>query len=212
MDGVGQRRVTTAAAPQVEEQRRRFEREVRPLRDLHLTHGALTAIATLDAVLSRPRGSALLFGRCGSMSRDFLELTVYAQRANLRTPACVAGFALRHFRAFLRDCLCSAAVEGTQVVVLIEEHHLVDDDVLACLNSLLAGGEVPGLFPPDEFDKALLALKERGEDTLPAGGGSAALAVAFSQRVQQVSCLLRLHVAISVCLKNQELPAHNSVP
>lgn len=166
---------------------------MRPLQDLHLTHAALAAIATLDAVLSRPRGSALLFGRCGSMCRAFLDITVYMQRATLRTPACVTAFALRHFRAFLRDCLYSAAVEGTQVVVLVEEHHLVDGDVLACLNSLLAGGEVPGLFPPDEFDKALAALKERNGDTLPAAGGSAALAVAFTQRVQQVSCLL-LHI------------------
>lgn len=182
----------TGGAAQVDEKRRRFERDVRPLQDLHLTRPALAAVATLDAVLSRPRGSALLLGRCGASSRGLVELTAYAQRATLRAPACVAGFSLRHFRAFLRECLCSAAVEGTRVVVLVEEHHLVVEDVLACLNSLLAGGEVPGLFPLEELDKALAALKERGGEALPATGGPAALAAAFTHRVQQVCCDLPL--------------------
>lgn len=175
---------------QVGEKRTRFEREVKRLRDLHLTPAVLTTIAALDAVLSRPCGSALLFGRCGSLRRACLELTAYSQHATLRTPACVASLGLRHFRAFLRDVMCAAALEGTRVVLLIEEHHLLADGVLACLNSLLAGGEVPGLFSPEDFDKALASLKERASEELPAAGGKAALAAAFTQLVQQVCCHL----------------------
>eukprot|EP00892_Ulva_mutabilis_P012055 jgi/Ulvmu1/9221/UM005_0321.1 len=175
----------------VDDERARFEREVKPLPDLHLTNAALTTIAALDAILSRPKGSVLLLGRSGSLRRACLELTVYAQRATLRTPVCVTGVGLRHFRAFLRDVMCAAALEGTRVVVLIEEHHLQADGVLPCLNSLLAGGEVPGLFSPEDFDKALTTFKERASGALPAAGGKAALAWAFTQHVQQ-----NLHVAI----------------
>lgn len=171
---------------QIDEKRRRFEREVKPLPDLHLTQDALTTIAALDAILSRPLGSALLFGRCGSLRRACLELTVYSQRATLRTPACVAGVGLRHFRAFLRDVMYAAAVEGTQIVLLVEEHHLAADGVLASLNSLLAGHEVPGLFSPEDLDKALAAFKERAVEAIPAADGRADLAAAFTQRVRQV--------------------------
>ena len=44
-----------------------------------------------------------------------------------------------------------AGVEGRDVVLLLEDHQIVDPAFLELVNSLLSSGEVPGLFTPEEL-------------------------------------------------------------
>lgn len=81
----------------------------------------------------------------------------------------------------------AVAVEGTAMVVLLEEHHLVCGDMLQMVDSLLAMGEVPGLFSPEERDKLLLAMKERDAKAGVGEHSPQTLATAFLQNVKQVS-------------------------
>jgi dynein heavy chain 2, cytosolic len=56
---------------------------------------------------------------------------------------------------------------GDPACLYLEDHHLADDAVLESVNSLLASGEVPGLYTHEELDPLLAPLKEQmGESAI----------------------------------------------
>lgn len=54
-----------------------------------------------------------------------------------------------------------AGIDGDQVVFIIEDYQILDASFLELLNSLLAAGEVPGLYTPEELDPLLAPLREQ---------------------------------------------------
>jgi dynein heavy chain 2, cytosolic len=53
-----------------------------------------------------------------------------------------------------------AAFEGEQVNLVIEDYQLTDVSFLDMINSLLASGEVPGLYASDELESLMVTLRE----------------------------------------------------
>ena len=80
-----------------------------------------------------------------------------------------------------------AGVSGEEVVLLLEDHQIVDSKFLELINSLLSSGEIPGLFTPEEVDTLLAPLKDMAAEE----GHSGALLSYFTQRVR-----VHLHVAV----------------
>jgi P-loop containing dynein motor region D4 len=181
---------------QVAEQLRRFEREVRLLH-LPLTPDTLRTLAHLDAALAAPGGALLLVGAAGAGRRTMVALIAHAHQLAVFTPAHPIGAGPRQLRAWLKDALRSAGVAGAPSLLLLEDH-----DVAACpealdaVASLLASGEVPGLFTPEEMEKELKGLEaEEG------AGGS--VFNTFVARVKRVCCssinFQRFAYALCVC-------------
>ena len=56
--------------------------------------------------------------------------------------------------------LLAAGVEGRATVLHLEDHQLVTTEFLECVNSLISGGEVPGLYSPEDLDSLLMGLTE----------------------------------------------------
>lgn len=54
-----------------------------------------------------------------------------------------------------------AGIDQEQIVLLVEDHHLVLPEMAEMLNSLLASGEVPGLYTPEELDPLMAPLREQ---------------------------------------------------
>jgi dynein heavy chain 2, cytosolic len=64
-----------------------------------------------------------------------------------------------------------AAVDGEQVVFIIEDFQLLQEAFLQYLNSILSAGNVPGLYTPQEFEPFSntlrnLALQDAYDGTL----------------------------------------------
>jgi dynein heavy chain 2 len=55
--------------------------------------------------------------------------------------------------------LKKAGVEGKPVMLFIEDYQILDPAYLEYINSLLSGGEVPGLFTTEELAKELMPLE-----------------------------------------------------
>ena len=49
-------------------------------------------------------------------------------------------------------------IENEQLVLVLEDHHVVDPSFLEIVNSLLSAGEVPGLYTPEELEPLLNPL------------------------------------------------------
>ena len=136
-----------------------YEREVKEL-GLLLFPEALRHIVAMDRVLSRPGGNLLLVGASGVGRRSLLSLACHLHGLELVSPSMVRDYSLRSFCAELKVALPKAGVTGTPTCLLLEDHMLRDTPVIEAVNSLLAAGEIPGLFEPQELEPMLAPLKE----------------------------------------------------
>ena len=54
-----------------------------------------------------------------------------------------------------------AGIEGENIVLLLEDHQLIEPEFLELINSLLCAGDVPGLYTTEELDPILAPLREQ---------------------------------------------------
>lgn len=71
------------------------------------------------------------------------------------------GYAIIKFRNDLKDVMRLAGIEGKRALLYLEDHQLADPGALEAVISLLAGGEVPGLFTPEDMSKELATLDRK---------------------------------------------------
>lgn len=51
-------------------------------------------------------------------------------------------------------------MDGEPLVLILEDHQLVENTFMEVLNSLLSTGDVPGLFKPNELEPLLAPLQD----------------------------------------------------
>lgn len=136
-----------------------FEREIKEL-NLVLFPDALQAIMRIERVLTKPGSNLLMVGASGVGRRSLLSLACYLHGIEMVSPSTVRDYSLKSFRSEMKVFLPRAGVHGTPLCLLLEDHQLRDDAIIECVNSLLASGEIPGLFEPQELEPLLGPLKE----------------------------------------------------
>ena len=139
-----------------------YSREVRDLK-LHFFPEVLSSMALVERVLTAPGGNLLLAGRSGVGRRTALSVIAHMHRMQVISPKVSRNYSLKQLKIDLRSCVQAAGVEGEQVVLLLEDHQLLDPTFLESINSLLCSGEVPGLLTPEELDTLISPLKEQLE-------------------------------------------------
>nr|BBC28429.1 cytoplasmic dynein 1b heavy chain [Yamagishiella unicocca] len=184
----------------VAEKLKGYEREHKELHML-LFPEVLERVARYDRVLSQEGGSILLCGNSGVGRRSLMLLLAYMHNMDFFTPKMTKTYDLKSFRNDLKEVLRRAGVEAKPVMLFLEDHQLVSAAFLELVNSLLSGGEVPGLFTPEELAKELAPLdKARDEDPLYTGPSNSY--AFFSYRVRR-----NLHIAVSMDPTNDQFRA-----
>eukprot|EP00736_Rhodelphis_marinus_P001173 Rmarinus@m.17616 len=136
-----------------------YERHVKDL-NLVILPELLDTVAALDRVLVQPGGSMMLCGRSGVGRRSLIQLVAYVHDMTLFSPKMGRNYDYKSFGNDLKQVFQATAVEGTPAVLLIEDYQADDPQFLQAINSLLSGGEVPGLYAPEEMDALLQPLRE----------------------------------------------------
>eukprot|EP00049_Salpingoeca_infusionum_P001770 m.50835 g.50835 ORF g.50835 m.50835 type:complete len:4155 (+) comp11193_c0_seq1:125-12589(+) len=142
---------------------KRFSREHSEL-GIQLFDEMLQRIANVEGVLSQPGGSLLLAGRTGCGRRSALRLAAYLLQLEIFTPYPGKSYDLKAFKLDLKQVVHTTGGENKQLVLLVEDHQLIEPSFTEVLNSLLSTGEVPGLFPQAELDTLLSSIKEEAND------------------------------------------------
>mmetsp|Transcript_33539 Transcript_33539/g.74227 ORF Transcript_33539/g.74227 Transcript_33539/m.74227 type:complete len:2007 (+) Transcript_33539:3-6023(+) len=180
----------------VAEKLKNFERETKELNIL-LFPEVLERLARFDRVLSEHGGSLLLCGQSGAGRRSCMLLMAYMHHMEFYTPKMTRNYDLKAFRNDLKEVLKKAGVEGQPVMLFLEDHQIIQPAYLEYINSLLSGGEVPGLFSNEELAKELMPLEQRkNEDN--AYSGPPSLYAYFTYRVQR-----NLHIVVSMDPSNE---------
>ncbi|XP_073674385.1 cytoplasmic dynein 2 heavy chain 1-like [Garra rufa] len=162
--------------------------------DILLFPEVLDYMSRVDRVLSSPGGSLLLAGRSGVGRRTATCVVSHMHGASLFTPKISRSYSLKHFKSDLKTVMQSAAVNGQQVVLLLEDHQFVHPSFLEMVNSLLSSGEVPGLYSTEELEPLLSSLKDQASQD----GFTGPVLNYFSHRVQQ-----NLHVVLIMDCTNE---------
>lgn len=155
--------------------------------DILLFREVLDHMARIDRVLTCPGGSLLLSGRSGVGRRSALSVVAHMHQMEVFTPHITRTYGLKQFRADLKSVMQQAGVEGTEMILLLEDHQIVDLAFLEMVNSLLSSGEVPGLFTPEELEPLLAPIR----DQMSQDGYRGSLLSYFSSRVRA-----NLHVVL----------------
>jgi dynein heavy chain 2 len=137
-------------------------------------------------------GSLLMVGRSGVGRQATMKLVTNALEVPLRTLAITRDFGPRQFKAELKDIMSVAGVEGKPIVLSLEDFQLASPTVLQSINSLLSGGEIPGLYSHDELEPLLAPLKE----LLREQGGSYTFRTPYDFFISRV--VANLHVAMAL--------------
>jgi dynein heavy chain 2 len=103
------------------------------------------------------------------------------------TPHISRSYGLKQFKLDLKTVMQQAGVEGKEIVLLMEDHQVVDPSFLELINSLLSSGEVSGLFTPEELEPVLAPLR----DQMSQDGFRGTMLAYFASRVKA-----NLHIAL----------------
>ncbi|CAB3367864.1 Hypothetical predicted protein [Cloeon dipterum] len=155
--------------------------------EIVVTQDFLQSVARIDRVLSAPRGSLLLCGKAGSGRKTAARLVSLMHGSKLISLNVTADYTTKSFKKELKTAIHSAAFEGEQVNLLIEDYQLVRLDFLDLVNSLLASGEIPGLYSNEELESLMGTLREMASQD----GFIGSLTAYFAERVKN-----NLHVIL----------------
>ncbi|CAJ1028022.1 Dynein heavy chain, N-terminal region 2/Hydrolytic ATP binding site of dynein motor region/AAA domain (dynein-related subfamily)/P-loop containing dynein motor region/P-loop containing dynein motor region D4/Microtubule-binding stalk of dynein motor/ATP-binding dynein motor region/Dynein heavy chain region D6 P-loop domain/Dynein heavy chain AAA lid domain/Dynein heavy chain C-terminal domain containing protein, putative [Leishmania lindenbergi] len=158
----------------------RYSREFKELH-VPLIPEILCWVTYVDRVLTRPGGHLLLVGSTGVGRRNAVLLAAYQQRREVVSLNMTQDYHLKHFRLDLRGFIQRATVQNTPLVLLIEDHHIVNATFLEYVNSLLSSGEVPGLFSQEEMETMFSAMRDDAAND----GHMGAIYAYFVERLQR---------------------------
>ncbi|XP_039269307.2 cytoplasmic dynein 2 heavy chain 1-like [Styela clava] len=136
-----------------------YKRDVREI-DILVFEEVLEYMARVDRILTRPGGSFLLAGRTGVGRRTAISVVANMHQMTVFTPKVTRIYGMKQFKADIKSLMQLAAIEGEQVVLILEDFQLVDPAFLELINSLLSAGEVPGLYASEELDPLLSPLRD----------------------------------------------------
>jgi dynein heavy chain 2 len=165
-----------------------YEREIKELNIL-LFPEVLQRVARFNRVLSQPGGHLLLAGKSGVGRRTTCSLVAHAHAMEFVSPKMTLKYDERSFRVDLKKILADVGVDNKETLLYLEDHQLVNSAILETVNSLLSGGEVPGLFTNPELETMYAPLREQ----MATEGSALSPFEFFTQRVKH-----KLHVALSM--------------
>jgi dynein heavy chain len=119
--------------------------------NLILFDEALLHLLRISRVLGMPRSNMMLVGVGGSGKQSLARLASIIAGYHIFQLSITKSYNLSSFLDDIRSLFKLAGQSGKQVTFLIPESDLMSDSFLEQINSLLAIGDIPGLFPKDEL-------------------------------------------------------------
>ena len=173
-----------------------------------VTDDVLTHLTRIERILSNPLGHAVLMGSPGTGKKTLTRFAAWMLGIEVHQVRSHSGYSEQDFAKDLRRILRVAGVDNIRVVMIFDESHALESGFLEMMNSLLACGEVPGLFSNEERLSLLEDLRSKVIVGKSGSGIETNLYAEFVRRVRN-----NLHIVFtfsSLSSERQSNASHNS--
>ena len=116
---------------------------------------AIEHLCRLARILRQPRGSALLVGVGGSGKQSLTRFACFICEYECFQIELTRGYGQENFHEDLRSLMVRTGVDGKNVAFLVTDSQLPQESFLEDINNILNSGEVPNMFPADEYEKIM---------------------------------------------------------
>ena len=129
--------------------------------DLVLFEDAMKHICRISRIISNPGGHALLVGVGGSGKQSLSKLSAHLCGMSTYMIVISGSYNVNSLKEDLQKMYKSAGLKGEGVLWLFTDSQITDEKFMVFINDLLSSGEIPDLFPPEDVDDIINAV--RGE-------------------------------------------------
>lgn len=120
----------------------------------------LDHVLRIDRVLRQPQGHLILIGVSGSGKATLSRFVAWMNGIKVVQLKTTRKYGQEEFDADLRHVLKRAGTNGEKICFVLDESNILESAFLERMNTLLANGEVPGLFEGDDYTTLMTACKE----------------------------------------------------
>eukprot|EP01134_Creolimax_fragrantissima_P000216 CFRG0216T1 len=130
---------------------------------LVLFNEVLDHVLRIDRVFRQPQGHLLLIGVSGSGKTTLTRFVAWMNGLKIFQVKAHSKYGMEEFDEDLRSVLRRAGVQGEKMCFILDEGNVLDSGFLERINTLLANGEVPGLFDGDEYTVLMTQCKDAAQ-------------------------------------------------
>lgn len=127
---------------------------------LILFNDVLEHVLRIDRVFRQPQGHLILIGVSGSGKTTLSRFVAWMNGLSVFQIKVHGKYSAEDFDEDLRNVLRRCGCKGEKICFIMDESNVLDSGFLERMNTLLANGEVPGLFEGDEYATLMTACKE----------------------------------------------------
>lgn len=127
---------------------------------LVLFNEVLDHVLRIDRIYRQPQGHLLLIGVSGAGKTTLSRFVAWMNGLSVFQIKVHNKYSGEDFDEDLRMVLRRSGCKGEKLCFILDESNMLDSGFLERMNTLLANGEVPGLFDGDEFSALMTQCKE----------------------------------------------------
>lgn len=120
----------------------------------------LDHVLRIDRVLRQPQGHLILIGVSGSGKATLSRFVAWMNGIKIVQLKTTRKYTQEDFDSDLRHVLRRSGTNGEKICFVLDESNILETAFLERMNTLLANGEVPGLFEGDDYTTLMTACKE----------------------------------------------------
>ncbi|VDP02192.1 unnamed protein product [Soboliphyme baturini] len=123
----------------------------------------LDHVLRIDRIFRQPQGHLLLIGVSGSGRTTLSRFVAWINGLSVFQVKVHSKYTAADFDEDLRSVLRRVGCKGEKICFIMDESNVMDSSFLERINTLLANGEVPGLFEGDEHTTLMTQIKEASQ-------------------------------------------------
>lgn len=128
--------------------------------ELVLFNEVLDHVLRIDRVFRQPQGHLLLIGVSGAGKTTLSKFVAWMNGLSIFQIKVHNRYTASNFDEDLRQVLRRAGCRNEKICFILDESNVMDSSFLERMNTLLANGEVPGLFEGDELSALMTQCRE----------------------------------------------------
>lgn len=127
--------------------------------NLVLFEDAIGHICRINRILEAPRGNALLIGVGGSGKQSLSRLAAYISNLDVFQIQLRKGYGINDLKADIAGIYMKTGIRNIGYMFLMTDAQVAEEHFLVLINDMLASGEISELFPDDEVENIVNALR-----------------------------------------------------